>query len=189
MTCTITARINELVRVRLDMLYATEKEGVAVDTDVQEDFEPYTFANGSLEFPNGTTISDIQEVELTINNNLEMVYGLGSRVGQQLVPKNRAYSSRISRPFEDAATFLETFYGQGTGPLTNTEVAETATMELVCTNSGAGAAERSIDFLFTGVKIDEHNMPQDPTALIVEDLPVLMRSLTVTATNETESSP
>lgn len=187
-TCTVTANVGELVKVRLDMLYANEAEDTTQGDDVSESEELFSFAFASLEFPNGTTISDIQGVEFTISNNPEMVYGLGSRIGQQLPVKNRAYSARITRPFEDAATFLEAFYGLGTGP--DSIVEETATMEVNFTNGESGTAERSFAFLFAGVKIDEHNMPQDPTALIIEDIPVLMRELTtVIAINNTSSAP
>lgn len=186
-TCVITAAINELAKVRLDMIYADEDEDTSASADVPETFEPYTFAQASLEFPNGSTINDIQNVEITISNNPEMIFGLGSRVGAQLPVKNRSYTARITRPFEDAATFLEAFYGSGTGP--NVTVAETATMELLFDNGLAGASTREIFLLFTGVKIDEHNLPQDPTALIIEDLALVMRSLTVTAKDNVSSAP
>ena len=186
-TAVITAAVGELVKVRLDITYANEAEDTTTAADVVESFELFSFAFASLEFPNATTITDIQNVEITIANNPEMVFGLGNRTGQQQPVKNRSYTGRISRTFEDAATFLETFYGAGTGP--NATVAETATMEVVFTNSLSGTSERSMKFLFTGVKIDEHGLPQDPTALIIEDLPVMMRSLEVTVVNNTSSAP
>lgn len=190
-TCVITAEIGQLVKVRLDMLYADETEDTSQGNNVEEGFELYSFAFASLEFPNGTTINDIQSLEITMVNNLEMVYGLGARTGQQLPPKNRAYTGRITRTFEDAATFLEEFYGSATGPVDTTIIAETATMELVLDNgiSTSNTGHRSIKFLFTGVKIDEHNMPQDITALIIEDMPIMMRSLAVTAINATATEP
>lgn len=186
-TCTITAAVGELVRVRLDCPYRTEEEGSSTSAQVNESFELFTFAQASLEFPNGSTITDIQNVEVTINNNPEYTWGLGSRFAQNGPVKNRQYSARISRTFEDAATFLETFYGAATGP--NATVAETTTMELLFTNSLTGTNERLISLLFTGVKIDEHNLPQDPTALIIEDLPIVMRSLAISATNNTSAAP
>ena len=190
-TCVVTAEVGQLIKVRLDMLYATETEDTTQGTNIEESFELYSFAFASLEFPNGTTINDIQTLEITMVNNLEMVPGLGARTGQQLPAKSRVYSARISRTFEDAATFLEAFYGQGTGPVDTIIIPETATMELVLDNGIAtsNTSHRSIKFLFTGVKIDEHNMPQDTTALIIEDLPLLMRSLEVTAINATSSEP
>ena len=42
---------------------------------------------------------------------------------------------------------------------------------------------------FTGAHLDEHNLPQDPTALIIEDMAIKMRSLSVTAENATETAP
>ncbi len=187
-TCTISAAVGELARVKLDMMYADEDEDSSAAGNVAETFDVFSMAEASLEFPNGSTISDIQNVEVTINNNPEMVYGLGSRVGQQLPVKNRSYSARITRPFEDSATFLEAFYGSATGP--NATVAATATLELIFTNGLSTTNERSITFLFGETKIDEHNMPQDSTALIMEDLPLIMESCTsVIANNSTDTAP
>src|SRR3990167_2910472 len=186
-TCVITAAVGELVKVRLDMIYANEAEDTSVAADVEESFALFSFAFATLEFPNGSTINDIQTVEITINNNAEMVYGLGSRIGQQLPVKNRSYTARISRTFEDAATFLEAFYGLGTGP--DTIVEETATMEVNFDNGLTTTNQRKFAFLFTGVKIDEHNMPQDSAELVIEDLSLIMRDLTsVIVTNNTSAA-
>lgn len=187
-TCVINAAVNELVRVRLDMTYADEAEDTSVASNVAESFDLFSMAEATLEFPNGSTISDIQNVEVTIRNSTEMVYGLGSRLGQQLAVKQRIYTARITRPFEDASTFLDAFYGSGTGP--NSTVAETATMELNFDNGLSSTSERSMAWLFTGVKIDEHSMPQDVRNITMEDITLIMRDLTsVTVVNNTSSAP
>ncbi len=185
-TCVITAAINELVRVRLDMLYSTESEDTTTDANVTDSFDLYTFAQATLELPDDSTVTDVQSVELTLNNSIEMLYGLGSRLGQKAPAKNRPYTARITRSFEDAATFLERFYGSGTGP--NATVVETS-LEVIFSNGLTGTNTRNIILTFGGVVPDEHNLPQDPTAIIMEDVPLIMRSLSVTATNNTELAP
>ncbi len=188
-TCVITAAVGELAKVRLDILYSTESHDNTTAAIVSETFELFTFAHGTIEIPNGTTITDIQNVELTMNNNLEQVYGLGDRTPQNCSPKNRAYTARITIPFEDEETFLEDMlYGAAGGPVTSTSITETATMELTFSNGLTGTSTRTIVLLFTGVQLDEENLPQDPTALIIEDVALVMRSLAVTAVNNTSAA-
>ena len=189
-TCVITAAIGELVKVRLDMLFANESHDNTTAAIVTETFELFTFAHGTLELPNGTTIAEIQTAEITIANNPEMVYGLGSRVGGRLPVKNRTYTARVSLPFEDEETFLENMvYGQASGPITTTSISETATMELTFTNGLTGVNLRNVILLFTGVQLDEHSLPQDPTAIFMEDVSLIMRSLALTSVNNTASAP
>ncbi len=189
-TCVITAAVGELVKVRLDMIYSGESHDNTTAAIVAESFELFTFAHGTLELPNGTTIAQIQNAELTISNNLEMVYGLGDRTGQNLSPKQRTYTARVSLPFEDEETFLENMtYGQASGPVTTTSITETATMELTFTNGLTGINLRNVILLFTGVQLDEHNLPQDPTAIFIEDVSLVMRSLALTSVNNTSAAP
>lgn len=183
----ITAAINELARVRLDMPYKTETEGTTTVADVAETFDLFTFANASFELPNATTITDVQNCEVTINNSLELVYGLGSRFAQNGPVKTREYGSRVSRTFEESAALLEKLYGGGTAPVA--APGETATLELVFDNALTTTSQRQVSFIFTGVMPDEHNMPQDPTALIIEDVPLIMRSLSATAIDNTSVCP
>ena len=80
-------------------------------------------------------------------------------------------------------------YGQASGPITTTSISETATMELTFTNGLAGTNLRNIILLFTGVQLDEHSLPQDPTAIFIEDVGLVMRSLAVTSVNNTSAAP
>ncbi len=187
--CTISASVNEIARVRLDLIYSDEAHATSAGTYVAPTFEVFTFAHGSFELPNGTTIAEVQSAEVVITNNAQMVYGAGNRRGSQCVVKNREYSARVSAAFEDATKGLHLLYGQATGPLTNTVPAESADLELTFTNSLTGANKRAITMTFTGAHLDEHNLPQDPTALIIEDQAIKMRSLSVKAENATETSP
>ena len=80
-------------------------------------------------------------------------------------------------------------YGQASGPVTTTSISETATMELTFTNGLTGANLRNIIMLFTGVQLDEHGLPQDPTAIFMEDISLVMRSLAVPSVNNTAAAP
>ncbi len=185
--CNISASVNEIARVRLDLVYSDEAFTTSVGTYVAPSFEVFTFSHGSLDL--GSTLAEVQSAEVTITNNAQMVFGAGSRLGSQCVVKNREYSARVSAAFEDATKGLHLLYGASGGPLTNTTPAEQGSLVLTFTNSLTQANKRAITMTFTGAHLDEHNLPQDPTALIIEDLALKMRSLSVKAENATETSP
>ncbi len=189
-TLTITAAVNELAKVRLDALYANEAHSSTTAAHTTETFDVFSFQHGSLEFPDTSTIAEVQSVEITMTQNPEYIWGLGSRLAKAAQIKQRDYSAKLNVAFEDSSKFLEEIYGASTGPTATASPAETATMELTFTNGLTGANTRSIVLLFTGVDIDEESLPQDVTATIMEDVSVHMRDLTsVIAQNSTTEVP
>ncbi len=185
--CTITCAIGEIARVKLDLPFANETHGSSTSAQVAETFELYTFAYGSLELPDGTTLADVQNVEVAIKNKTEPIFGLGSRFAQQMPVKEREYTAKATLAFEASANLLTKLYGGSSGPVANP--AETATMELVFDNGLTSANQRQISMVFTGVQLDDHNMPQDPTTVLMEDASLIMRSCVCTAKNATTVSP
>jgi hypothetical protein len=183
----LTSAVGETVKMRADLPYADETVGTTTSSKVAETEDVFTFAHGSLELPNASTIAEVQNIELTITNSGELIWGHGSRQGQEMPVRNREYSASATLAFEAQANLMDKLFGGSTGPVL--APAETATMELTFTNSLTGANQRDIVLLFTGVQIDEHNLPQDPTAVILEDATLIMRSLTVTAKNATTAAP
>lgn len=172
-SCTISARIGEAVNCSLDMLYKTETEGTSLDATPATDAEVVmTFAQGSVTL--GSTVANVQSFELTINNNLEQVWGLGSRFNTQSIGKSREYSFSMTASFEAAATTLEKLYGGGTAPIASP--AETGTLVLSFTNGLSADDERHIEITVTGIQIDEHSMPQDPAEMVAENVTGIGRS-------------
>jgi len=184
----LTAAVGEIPKGRLDILWANESHSSTTATPVTESFDVYTFAQGSVELPDGTTIAKVQNIEATVNNTAEMVFGLGSRTGVACPVKKREYSARATLAFTASDIMLEKLYGNSTG-VDTAKVDETATMELVFDNGLTSANQRQVSLLFTGVQIDEDNMPQDPATLIMEDVNMMMRSCTCTAKNATTTCP
>jgi len=182
-----TAAVGEVPKVRLDVMFADEGHSTTTTSAVAESFDVYTFAQGNLEMPNGTTIAKVQNIEITVNNNAEMTWGLGSRVGVAAPVKQREYTARATLTFTDSSTFLENLYGASTGP--DSDPAEVATLELIFDNGQTSADQRQVALLFTGVMIDEDNLPQDPETVIVEDVSLIMRSCAATAKNATTVCP
>ena len=88
-SCTITAAVDEAVKFSLDCLYRYETLGTTKISDNPEIEPIFTFAHGSIEMPDGTTIAAVQSFELTINNSNEAIYGIGSRFMTSKIAKNR----------------------------------------------------------------------------------------------------
>lgn len=187
-TCTITGAVNELAKVRLDCVYATEEKSDSLTAISAEAEEPFVFSQGSLQYPSGTTLADVQSCEVTITNNNENVFGLGSRFNTNQVPKQRDYSIRCTLAFEDPTKILDLFYGATGAPAAT--VAEQATLILTFTNGLGTTYLRSITFNFANLKIDEETLPQDPNEVIKEDVVIQARTLTsIVGINNTSSEP
>jgi len=170
-TATITASVGEIVKCRIEAMYKTETLATSsVVAQVAEDFDTYTFAQGSLQLPSGSTIGDVQSVELTINNNLEMLWGLGSRLATAGVEKAREYNLRMTVAFENTATLLHKFLGATGAPLGTSTPAAQATCLLTFTNGLTDASERSITITLANVYLDTETLPKDVNELTKEDV-------------------
>ena len=186
--CTISAAINEAIKFSLDGTFRYENLGTTALAD-NPDIEPiFTFAHGSIEMPDGTTIAAIQTFELTIVNNAEGVYGVGSRFMTGVVAKNREYNFSFTAAFNDYTALL-TYFMNGTNtataPTTGTGT-EIATLELTFTNDDGDI----LDINLTGVHLSEHTLPQNPTEVIKEDVTGWARGCTnVIYTNDVETAP
>lgn len=184
---TLSMVLGEIVRVKMDMPFANETASASTSANVAETFTPMTFANGTLEMPNGSSIAGIQNLDLTIDQKPNPQWDGGSRFAQLCPLLNREYTFRASLSMRASATMLEKLYGGSSGPVA--APAETATLELTFDNGLTGTNQRNIVALLTGVQFDEHNLPQDPEATIIEDATMFARSMQVTAVNNTATCP
>jgi hypothetical protein len=191
-SATMTCAVGEVVRVRLECPFqsiSTTTSTYAGQTADSE--EPFTFAHGSLQLPSGSTIAYVQNVELTINNDLESVYSIGARTLNELIPKRREYNFRFTAVFSDITTFLTKFLGDVSSPYTpspqNTPAAS-ATLVLTFTNGLAGTSTRSMVMTFANIYLDEHTLPKDVDEVIKEDIAAYALSLTnIVVTDNTAS--
>lgn len=186
---TITAAVNEVAKVKMDGNYKSEEKAASLTAITSETFEPYCFVQGSLQFPSGTTIGDVQSCEISMTNNIEGVYGLGSRFNTAQIPKQADYSFRVTAAFEDPTKLLDLFYGSASGSPAGT-VAETASLVFTFSNSGTGTAARIVTMTFANLKIDEESLNQDPNEVIKEDITIQARTMTsIVCINNTSTEP
>ncbi len=187
-SCTISAAVNEPVRFSLECSFRYENLGTAKSADIV-DVEPiFTFAHGSIEMPDGTSIAAVQTFELVINNNAEPVYGVGSRFMTGVVAKNREYNFSMTAAFNDYTDLL-TFFMNGTNTATAPDAGsgtEIATLELTLTNDDGDI----LDINLTGVHLNEETLPQNVNEVVKEDVTGWARACTnIIYTNDIQTAP
>lgn len=189
---TISCAVNEIVDLKLDFDYADEVlSTTAYVSQTAESEDVFTFAHGALKlYAAGawTTLSIVQNCEISINPNPEILYGLGSRKGVDMAGKQFEYDISASLMFQDTAALQELFYTGAAGSTGPGNVAVIA-LELNLDNGQAGTANRDITFQFANVKIDTDSLPQDPTAVVIEDVSMKATTMSVWGTNNTAAIP
>lgn len=186
--CTISAAINEALKFSLECSYRYENlstTAVANNPDVEPIF---TFAHGSIELPDGTDIAAIQSFELTIAENAEPIYGVGSRFMTGVAAKNREYNFSCTAAFNDYTALLTRFMN-GTASATapsDGSGTEIATLELTFTNDDGDI----LDINLTGVQLNEETLPQSPNEVVKEDVSGWARACTnIIYTNDVQTAP
>ncbi len=187
-TCTISAAVNEPVRFSLECSFRYENLGVTKLSDIA-DVEPvFTFAHGSIEMPDETTIAAVQTFELVINNNAEPVYGVGSRFMTGVVAKNREYNFSMTAAFNDHTALL-TYFMNGTSSASAPDAGsgtEIATLELTFQNDDGDI----VDINLTGVHLNEESLPQNVNEVVKEDVTGWARACTnIVYTNDIVTAP
>lgn len=187
-SCTITASVNETVKFSLECPYRYETVGTTGISNSVDTEPVFTFAHGSIEMPDGTSIAAVQTFELTINNNIESLYGVGSRFPEELIPKNREYNFNMTAAFKDY-TALFTRFLNGTGVATEPDAGsgtEIATLELTFTNDDGDI----LDINLTGIHLNEHSLPQNVNEVVKENVTGWARACTnAIYTNDIETAP
>jgi hypothetical protein len=176
-SASISANVGDVIKGKVDGVYKTEAEDASLDGSPATTSEaPFTFAEASFEYPNATTINDIQSIDLTFNRNPELIRGLGSRFATGRYYGMRTVDMNLTLPITAAATFLEEAYGSGTAP--NATVAEKATAELTLTNGGAGTALRKLAILVVNVFPQTYDTSLAPNERVDETITLTARGLT-----------
>jgi hypothetical protein len=172
----MTCNVGEVVRVRLEGPFATLGKNTSLASLVSPVEEPFSFASGTLQLPNATTIADVQSVELNFNRNQEFVWGLGSRYANAYVAKQREWNIKVVATYEVDSAMWDSLLGSSTAP--TAAPAEVASAELTITNSGAGAAERSYTILFQDVRVEKGTIsPVSVEEVVKQDITLRARSL------------
>ena len=135
-------------------------------TDSGDDEDPLIFAGASVKL-GSTTGLDVQSLEINIGNNVEMLYGLGSRFATKAVAKGREYSFRISEAYEDDTLALDNFMGSDTQ--STTAPANLATLVATFTNGLSSTNTRELVMTFASIQLPTYDYTMDINEIIKED--------------------
>lgn len=174
--------VNETVKASMPLIWSAEDViGTTLDTSVAgDDIQfPYTFVHASLELPNGSAIAQIQDFELTFSPEGEQIWGLSSADAVATSGKKVINMTGRFRAGKVDSSNLAKVVAR----------TEEATLEVILTNGLSSTDERSITLLFTGVGVAEHTSDVVPGEIVFENLTFNMRSVKVTAVNNTSSPP
>lgn len=190
--CTISCAVNEVVSLKMDFDYANETlSATAYTSQTQETEDIYTFAHGALKKYVGgawSTLAVVQNCEISINPNAEILYGLGSRTGVERAGKQFEYDISTSMMFQDVASLTELMYSGAAGGTTPGSIASFA-MELDIDNGEGGTSQRACIIQLAGLKIDTDSLPQDISAVVMEDVNMKATNMTVWGVNNTSAIP
>lgn len=137
-----------------------------------------------LKIPTATTLSEVQKFELTIRNNLEPVFALGSQLLQALVRKQLDIELTGTLVLTDEAIWaLKDIMNDASSPYTfggNIAPKPTETISIVTTNGGATTTERSMTISISAAAIGELTMPARVGEISMTDFTATIKDFTQT---------
>ena len=168
---TLNANVGEVVTGRIDGIYRSESKDSTLNTNGNstDSEDVFTFSHGTFEFPNSTTLAEVQSVELSVNNNAENLWGLGSRFATNIVHKQRVYEVRVGKIREVDTDLLDDFYGSSTTITNPGTPSNVATLKLTLSNGSTGTDLRRLVFELGNLQVAEYNSPLEPIEAIKEN--------------------
>lgn len=159
-SATISADVGGEVSVSLDGAYADETLTDApgtTPTQVTTSYRPLTFSEATIERPSGTTLNLVQSASVTIQNNTDLIYELGSRTAVDYSPKTRAITvdyTDIINSKDDTARM----YGDSAATSPEAKVDNSMTIDFVMDNGETGAAKNTYTVAMTTVLPDSYDV-------------------------------
>lgn len=178
----IRTTLNETVKCTADVVWGKENTiGTnTYDTNPPTDNInfPYTFVHGTIQTNQGGVIAQVQNVDLTLNANAELLWGIGSANAVSAFRKVFDITGKFNCAIIDA---------QHWNAVINR--AEVANFTLVFDNGLGGASSRKITFTGSGVGFNDHNTDIVPVDPVFQDINFQIRSLQVQAVNSSATPP
>jgi len=161
----------EVVTGRMDGSYRSESKDTSLNTNGNgsDTEDVFTFAHATLELPNNTTLTEVQSLELSVSNNAEQIWGLGSRLPTQKAFKQRVYDVTINKIREADSDMLDDFYGGTTSISDGSGPSNLATMTMLLDNGKSGTSNRQLVFELNNLQINDYNSPLEPVEAIKEN--------------------
>jgi len=171
-SCSIRASTNETVNVGLEFIGGKIAKDIIISSNVaQSTNEVYNFSGGSIEMPDGTSLGNvIDSVDISINNNASVLYGLGSEEATNGRLGRLNINIKFSLKYLDDDQ-MDRLLGSSTGIADQTPV----TLSIKFSKD----TDKYVDFVFTDVVISRVGDNHDLNEFVVEDVDLLAKSLQV----------
>lgn len=157
-----------------DNISTTLDSSVATDGN----FKPYNFTHATVEFPVATTQATVQDLDLTINVNMELLRGLGTPDAVDSWRKLIEITGRVNMAFEDSSHLQKV-----------RDRAEVADMKILISNGLAGDDLKSIQLNLGRVSVSKHGSALSAGELILQDFDFQALELDILAKNDSASQP
>lgn len=166
----LKAAVGESLNVTLDIVGMNFSDTATLSSNVALNASAgYTFIGGTIEIPNASLIPNvIDSIDLTINTNAEIKYGVGSAIGKFGVPKALDYQLKFTVAYLDD-TLWDMIVAAG----------EQATLALKFTNG-----TNYVDFVFTGAFPTQISGNNSLNETVMEEYTFDCRSLSITEVHE-----
>jgi|TARA_R110000824_G_scaffold229860_1_gene417457 hypothetical protein len=190
----ITANIGETINGNCDMTFGKEEtvSNPATGSIVEQDTvgvagSPYTFAHGVFKVSDGSalqTLGEVQSVDVTFNQNTELLYKLGSHYATDSFRKVLDVSGRFKTSWKEG-NHLQHVLNQaiGTGYDTKGGINQTSgvSAELTFTSTEDSGKEMKIEF--KGISFGDHTVTGlEPVEPVFEELSFKAQAARVTYT-------
>jgi hypothetical protein len=192
---TLSMNVGEIVKGRIDGMYQKEVKDSSLNTNGNsaDTEEVFTFAHATVELPTSTTLTEVQSCEISITNNWEPIYGMGSRLFTQRAAKQRVYEIKLGKVREADSDLLNSFYGSTTTLANPNKPADVATFNLTLTNGLSTTSTRSFTMKLDSLQIDPYNIAYNPAEVLKEDVTLYATNLNSSSkavyTNNTGTHP
>jgi len=185
---TLSCNVGEVAKVKLSGMFKQLNKTSTLATTVSGDTEdPLIFSGASIQL-GSTSVLDVQSLDITVRNNTEMLFGLGSRFATKGVEKQREYEFKITEAYEDDTFLHNNFLGNST----TAQTIPANLTALVCTFSNGLATTnlRCLQATFSTLQLPTYDYNMTINEIIKENATLQALSCGgMTYTNASSSSP
>ena len=161
----------QLVWGREDDISTTLSSGVPNDNG----FSPYNFVHTKVELPNSTTLAVVQNLDLTLNINSELLWGIGDANSADAYRKLVDITGKVNLAFQNKTHLQQ---------VRDRSVIDT--MRITLSNGKTGADLREIVINLERVGISRHGVPTtSPTEVILQEFDFQAGSIRIVSKDAT----
>lgn len=183
--CAIDEVVKGHLNAQVGKMAATAETSLDASVVTDDQTTPYTMVHGTIESPSSTILAEVQNAEFSLNPNIKYAYGIDTTSSEAGFAQN-AYKGKLGLSGSFELSIKDNSWWNKvrarTEPTDNT-------LRFKFTNGGAGAAERSIQFTFTGLGLGKHSSKYPKYELATEKIPFVARDVTAVAVNATSAVP